>query len=188
MVLQKRSFCRQPSSNKVETNFTVSSHNKIQGVHYWMPFYTSQERIFTESDTMPSKRGTVYSKKVKRDQTFGKLEVNSVMPCKNFVVARQVSYTKPPFLQDIVASQSILKKCFYKYGLLLVSPSKRVSQARTFKEADKDYLTRARHVNQSRQSSDLKNSNTGRTILTLFYTKMRRSYEHLQVLPTLNKV
>ena len=51
-------------------NSTIYKNPKIQGFQYYTPYYTNQERIFAESDTIPSKRGTIYSKIVKKLHTL----------------------------------------------------------------------------------------------------------------------
>ena len=79
-------------------NGTCYKNPKIQGFQYYMPYYTSQERIFAESDTIPSKRGSISSQTVKNESS------------------------KPNSGRESTTTESILKKFFYKYGFFVISP------------------------------------------------------------------
>lgn len=148
-----------------------------------MPYYTSQERIFAESDTIPSKRGTIYSKTVPKLNTFyspkqsrktkflldhsfnieaDKLSLKDVDKQK-FVTAWLKTPQNSGFAQakfqssepnygrsSITTSQFILKRFFYKYGLFVVSPSKKRNSFQISKE-ERDYLTRSPYINNIKQ-------------------------------------
>ena len=159
-VIQKQSFCNAQQgfneevklkskafvTDKVYRNLTSSNNNKIRGFQYCIPFYKSQERISAESDTIPLKRGTIYSKKTKKNNSFGKYQANSsiLIPYTTFLLQDKAK------ISSIAASQSVLKRFFYKYGFLVVSSSKRVSESRTYKEADKEHLTRSLYVDETK--------------------------------------
>ena len=171
------------SVQKRVDNGTFYKNPQIKGFEYYMPYYTSQERIFAESDTIPSKRGTIYSKTVPKLNTFyspkqsrktkflldhsfnieaDKLSLKDVDKQK-FVTAWLKTPQNSGFAQakfqssepnygrsSITTSQFILKRFFYKYGLFVVSPSKKRNSFQISKE-ERDYLTRSPYINNIKQ-------------------------------------
>ena len=151
------------SVKKTANNGTIYENHKIKGFQYYIPYYTSPERIFAENDTIPSKREATFSKAMINRLAETSLSQNSAMP--------KLHYAKTPFLQgnaltkrsdaknevmpiakteflrrsfgiaigakleypeqssgqlssSITLSQSVLKRLFYKYGFLVISPYK----------------------------------------------------------------
>ena len=148
---------------------------KIQGFQYYMPYYTSQERIFAESDTIPSKRGTICCKTVKNLNKLSKqsktktsfLLGHSDQFClkeadnQKFVTVETpqdfgFAQTKPKSSElnsgysSIITSQFILKRCFYRYGFFVILPSKKVNLFQLSKE-ERNYFTKSPYINNIKQ-------------------------------------
>ena len=149
-------------------NGTFYKNPKIQGFEYYMPYYTSQERLFVESDTIPSKRGAIYYQTVKKLNTFysPKQSRTKTTACNKktlFFVQRKKTpqnygsaqakfqSSEPNYgCSSISTSQSILKRCFYKSGLFVISPSKKRNSFKISKE-ERNYLTRSPYIKNVRQ-------------------------------------
>ena len=118
------------SVQKKVNNSTFYKNPKIQGFEYYMPYYTSQERVFAESDTIPSKRGSTSSKTVKK---------SNLLP----------NYSR----SSTTTSQFLLKRFFYKYGLFVVSPEVRSGESQKKRNSfqiskeERNYLTRSPYIN-----------------------------------------
>ncbi|RYX79769.1 AAA family ATPase [bacterium] len=107
-------------TKQAANNDTLYKDLKIERSQYYIPYYTTQQRIFAESDTIPEKRGTIYSqpvKEVKRlahlARTQGSVNLNRVIKTK----------TKQREIKDYlfpIASDLVLKRYFYKYGFFLI--------------------------------------------------------------------
>ena len=160
-------------------NSIIYKNPKIQGFQYYTPYYTSQERIFAESDTIPEKRGSIYSKTVKKLHTLenslgvtktsflfseakseakseaNKSEENLPKQSRTSFLQRvqnevlQSSGEKSSGRSSITTSQFILKRFFYKYGFFVIEPLKK-SNSFLSKE-EQNYLTRSPYTKNIKQ-------------------------------------
>ena len=115
------------ASSQINTNVNLYHENQIRGIQYYLPFYQSKDRVFAESDTIPSKKDRVGYLKTKDLDMYRKLESSSC----------------------ISVSQSVANKCFYKHGLLLVSPLKTISESQGSKRTNKDSFVRSHSLDES---------------------------------------
>ncbi len=121
----KAKLCKASNETKLCQSFFVKKpenccklehkDTKLSGLQYYLPFYVGKKRIFTENDTIPSKRGTIYYNLVGGVPLFQQTPVR----------ARCLKE------ETVTVSQAVLKRCFYKYGVLFVcfakpAPSKNV--------------------------------------------------------------